>query len=212
GQTCWGRRERRLGSGPVTSDPSPTLTELAQSFALTDVHPQSLTRFARVHRARTIDGVEAVVKVAGVRSERVSAMARWQRDLAACGVPVVASLDLAVPNPQQVGEDWWVVYPFLDGAAYSGTAEQIETAGELLGLMHAADATPAGMRDYEWPDTSQQEVRDDLRTLEGVLAAQGDPAAFETVRALADRWWSQKRWLEERDADLPRCGLSSDYK
>lgn len=196
----------------MTSDHPPTLTELAQVFTLTDVHPQSLTRFARVHRARTTDGVEVVVKVAGTQSERVSAMSRWQRELAAGGVPVVAALDLTVPNPQQVGEDWWVVYPFLDGLAYSGAVEQVESAGELLGMIHAADTAPAGLRDYEWPDTSLQDVRDDLQTLERVLTAQGDPAAFESVRALADRWWTHKRRLEERDADLPRCGLSSDYK
>lgn len=212
GQNRLGSPRVQISVGPVTSDPSPTLTELAQAFELTDLHSESLTRFARVHRGRTGEGVEVVVKVAGAQSDRVSAMARWQRDLAAGGVPVVAALDLTRPNPQQVGEDWWVVYPFLNGAAYSGTPEQIETAGELLGLIHAADAAPAGMRDYEWPDTSQDEVRDDLQNLEGVLTAQGDAAAFGPVRALADRWWTHKSRLEERDADLPRCGLSSDYK
>ncbi|USQ77503.1 phosphotransferase enzyme family protein [Ornithinimicrobium cryptoxanthini] len=196
----------------MSNDDAPTLTELAQAFGLAQLHPDSLTRFARVHRGRTADGVDAVVKVAGSRADSVSAMARWQRDLAAGGVPVVAALDLAVQNPQQVGEDWWVVYPFLSGAAYAGTPEQIETAGELLGMIHASDSATEGMRDYEWPDTPHEEVLADLETLEGVLSAQGDPEALAAVRDLAGRWWENKEALEARDADLPRCGLSSDYK
>ncbi|WP_162802128.1 phosphotransferase enzyme family protein [Ornithinimicrobium murale] len=191
---------------------APTLTELAEAFGLVELHAESLTRFARVHRGRTTDGREVVLKVAGSRSDRVNAMARWQRDLATSGVPVVAALDLAVPNPQQVGEDWWVVYPFLDGAAYHGAPEQIESAGELLGRIHAAGAATEGLRDYEWPDTSHEEVLADLETLEGVLSAQNDPEAFAAVRDLGRRWWEHKDALESRDADLPRCGGSSDYK
>ncbi|USQ81954.1 hypothetical protein NF556_10025 [Ornithinimicrobium faecis] len=196
----------------MTEENAPALTELAAAFGLQDLQPESLTRFARVHRARTVDGVEVVVKVAGAQPERVGAMARWQRGLATQGVPVVTALELDRDNPQQVGEDWWVVYPFLDGAAYTGTTEQIESAGELLGLIHAAGASTEGLRDYEWPDTPHEDVVSDLETLEAVLTAQGDPDAFAAVRALADRWWDNKSRLEARDGDLPRCGVSSDYK
>lgn len=196
----------------MTDDDAPTLTQLADTFGLVELDPDSLTRFARVHRGRTAEGADVVVKVAGSSSARVRAMDRWQRDLAASGVPVVSALDLAAANPQQVGEDWWVVYPFLDAGAYTGTPEQIETAGELLGLIHAANSATEGLRDYEWPDTEHEDVLADLKTLEGVLTAQGDPEAFAAVSALADRWWQNKTRLEARDGDLPRCGVSSDYK
>lgn len=196
----------------MTEDTAPTLTELAVALGLHDVQPESLTRFARVHRARTADGQDVVVKVAGAQPARVGAMARWQRDLAGQGVPVIAALDLEGDNPRQVGEDWWVVYPFLDGAAYTGTPEQIESAGELLGRIHAAEVNTDGLRAYEWPDTPHEDVISDLETLEEVLTAQGDPEAFAAVRALADRWWENKTRLEARDGDLPRCGVSSDYK
>lgn len=196
----------------MSSDDAPTLTELTAAFDLVELDPQSLTRFARVHRGRTADGSDVVVKVAGSDSERVAAMARWQRELAAQGVPVVTALELDTANPQQLGEDWWVVYPFLEGAAYTGTAQQIESAGALLGLIHAADAGTEGLRDYAWPDTDHDDVVADLETLEGVLTAQGDQEAFAAVRDLAGRWWENKARLEARDADLPRCGVSSDYK
>lgn len=196
----------------MTDDATPSLPELAAAFGLINPEPESLTRFARVHRARTAAGQEVVVKRAGSMPGRVQAMAEWTRSLVGQGVPVVTPVQLEVANPQQVGEDWWVVYPFIDGSGYTATPEQIETAGELLGLIHAAEAATDGMRDYEWPDTSHADVTSDLATLERVLSAAGDPGAFAPVKALAARWWESRAELEARDADLPRTGVSSDYK
>lgn len=195
-----------------TQTKEPAVPDLAEAFGLRDVQPESLTRFARVHRARTSEGTEVVVKVTGRDPDRSRAMADWTRALAGAGVPVVTPVALPVDNPQQVGEHWWVVYPFQEGAAYTGTPEQIETAGELLGLIHAAGVEPDGLRDYEWPETAREDVDGDLEALGDVLSGQGDPAAIEPVRALAERWWQQRASLRGRDAELPRCAQSSDYK
>lgn len=201
----------------MTDDPTPSLAELTEAFRLTEVEAESLTRFARVHRARTAGGQPVVVKRAGSNADRVRALARWTRGLAAADIPVVAPVEGMVENPQEVGDDWWVVYPFVNGDAYAGTATQIETAGDLLGRIHAAgedvDGVYAvGLRDYAWPETARAEVDADLETLERVLTDQGDPDAFAAVRALGNRWWEHKDLLASRDADLPRRAGSSDFK
>lgn len=195
-----------------SSTASPTVPDLADAFGLTQLDDASLTRFARVHRGRTATGQEVVVKVAGSQEGRVRAMARWTRELLSRGVPVVTPQELAAANPQQVGGTWWVVYPFQEGQAYTGTPGQVDTAGELLGLIHAADVSTEGMRDYAWPDTAHEDVANDLVTLEGVLTAAGDPEAFAEVSALATRWWESRETLQARAGDLPQTGNSDDYK
>ncbi len=203
------RLSPRVGS--VTED-APTVTDLASAFGLAELHPASLTRFARVYRGRGADGTEVVVKVAGRHPGRVAAMVDWQRAVAAGGVPVVHPQPLRAPNPQQIGEDWWVVYPYVTGAVYSGTSQQIEAAGELLGLIHATDAPTEGLREYAWPETTTADVQADLQTLQTVLGTRNAAREWEAVQGLARRWSEQHMVLQARDADLPRCGLSSDFK
>ncbi|WP_265521567.1 phosphotransferase enzyme family protein [Oerskovia flava] len=199
-----------MSAAPEPADSSPTVTDLAEAFDLHDVEPTSLTPWARVYRARSTDGVPVVVKRTAARADRAHAMARWTRSLAATGVPVVVSIG----DPRQVGEDWWVVYPWAEGAAYEGTVEQIRAAGDLLGRLHAAGgsgggAETAGLRSYEWPTTDADDVASDLATLDVVLADHPELAA--SVRALGQRWWD-RALPALRDADLPRTGVSSDYK
>lgn len=205
----------------MTSDPSaldtsaagasPTYLEhLRRAFDLSHLDPVSLTRFARVHRGITAEGQDVVAKVTDRRSE---AMARWTRALAAADVDVVT----VVVGPREVDGEPWVLYPLIEGEAYSASTEQIRAAGDLLGRMHAAPVPTDGLRAYSHPDTVRSDVDGDLETLHGVFAGHLPPAeastALEGIASLADRWWKHS-WpsLKDRDAELPRTGVSSDYK
>lgn len=208
----------------------PTPAQLRDAFGLDTVRHESLSPWARVHRGRTGDGTEVVVKRTAGSQERATAMAEWTRMLDGDGIAVVTPVALDAANPQPVagsgaGEDeapdWWVVYPFVPGRSYTGGPGSVEAAGDLLGRIHAAQPAPslaARLRPYAWPDTERAEVDEDLGTLEQVLAQHGGDgtgAAFDAVRALAERWWGNA-FPQLRAADdvepLPRTGVTSDYK
>lgn len=202
-------------SGPTESSVSQvpaagTVEVLRELFGLASLDPESLTRFAQVHRGRTPNGENVVVKVTDRHAE---AMARWTRALAERGLPVVSPSR----GPLEHAGEHWVVYPFIEGGEYDGRDEQIRNAGELLGRLHASDAPTDGLGEYRHPGTLRAEVDGDLATLHAVFDEKfpADEArrADENIAALAERWWSRS-WplLKERDAELPRTGVSSDFK
>jgi hypothetical protein len=187
------------------SDPGPTTEELAAAFGLRDLAPASLSAWSRVFRARVPDGRPVVVKRTATQAAKAAAMAAWTRAARAAGFPVVAPADLDVPNPQQVGSDWWVVYPWVPGQAYRGTLGQIRAAADLLGRQHALAVDASGLRPYTWPEPDPADVEAELARLAGRVP---DPAP---LRRLADRWRSRSL-PALRAADLPHAGVSSDFK
>ncbi len=197
---------------------SPRPADLAAAFGLTGVRDESLSPWSPVHRAAAATGAPVVVKRTAARAD---AMAAWTRALAAYGVPVVTPQPLEAPNPQTIGEEQFVVYPFVEGRPYDAAVDSA-ALGDLLGRIHAAEV-PAdvlgALRSYEFPDTGRDDVDDDLETLAGrlpeMIGAEEGKRAVAAVRALADRWWgSALPALRAADAagELPRTGVSSDYK
>lgn len=182
---------------------------------------ESLSPYASVYRGRSRDGREVIVKRTASGEQRARAMAAWVRALHDAGIPVVTPVPVGSPNPQQVGKDWWVVYPYVDGRPFDGSDDDLRQAGELLGRLHAApvdDGVLSGLRYYEWPATSGDDVDDDLAVLDERLREHGGDRAEEsvqTVRALAQRWLTHSlpALLAAEDVDpLPRAGVTSDYK
>lgn len=165
---------------------------------------------------------DVVVKRTASSADRAAAMADWTRALHLAGISVVTPVDLASANPQQVDEDWWVVYTFIEGSPYkAGHLGHVRAAGDLLWRLHSAPVDPAvlgRLRPYEWPGTSREDVDHDLETRHGVSTSYlGDdaPSASATIRDLANRWWATSfPTLRNTDATepLPRSGVSSDYK
>ncbi|WP_150460143.1 phosphotransferase enzyme family protein [Nesterenkonia ebinurensis] len=196
-----------------TADSEATTGELAEGFRLSGMHAESLTRFARVYRAQTAAGEDIVVKRTPGDAGRTEALMRWTRSLDHAGIAVVIPAGLDVANPQEIHGEHWVVYPWIDGAPYTGTEGQIRQAGDYLGRMHAVEVPTQGMRTYSYPDSDYSEVVSDCRTLEGVLSSQGDTEAIEVIRELGRRWWQESLpGLKKHDDELPRTAVSSDFK
>lgn len=206
----------------------PDTQTLRHAFGLAEIEERSLSPWASVHRARSADGQEVVVKRTAGQGHRAAAMADWTRALAAAELPVVTPADLAAANPQAVpasqddGEpDWWVVYPFVTGRPYAGTLDDIAAAGDLLGHLHAVEL-PGNLRDrlrpYAWTDVTHDAVEGDLETLDAAFAQNVPHRATDastTVHTLAERWWtvSLPALVAADDKELlPRAGVTSDYK
>jgi hypothetical protein len=187
------------------SDAGPTTEDLAAAFDLHDLDPASLTPWARVFRARTSDGRPVVVKRTATKAANAVAMATWTRAARASGFPVVAPTDLGVTNPQQLGSDWWVVYPWVAGEAYRGTLDEIRSAADLLGRQHTLAVDASRLRRYTWPEADPADVEAELARL-----ARRIPD-LQRLRSRADRW--RARSLPAlRAADLPAVGVRSDFK
>ncbi|GAA1137245.1 phosphotransferase enzyme family protein [Ornithinicoccus hortensis] len=190
-------------------------TDLAAAFDLTTVEPDPLTRWAPVFRGTARDGAPVVVKRTATEEGRARAMAGWTTRLRGAGLPVVAPYDAGTPNPQQVGQEWWVVYPFEAGAPYAGGRDQLAAAGELLGRLHAdpVRVDDLGLREYAFPDSTEEDMEGDLVTLERVLGEQGEAGLAGSVATLGRRWWRDSLpVLRDRADDLVRTGVCSDYK
>src|SRR5699024_10030773 len=115
-----------------------------QTFALSSIDTASLSPWACVHRARTTGGRDVVVKRTASSQQRAEAMAGWTTALARAGVRVVTPVDLEVPNPALIEQEWWVVYPFIDGRGYDAAGPgDVRAAGALLGQIHAAPVDAA---------------------------------------------------------------------
>lgn len=181
-----------------------TAQQAAAVLGLVALDADSLSPWSPVHRARTPDGREVLLKHAADRG-RAEAMASWTRAAAAAGIPVVTPVPLEVANPQQIDDVAWVVYPFVHGEPYRGTAEQLAAAGDLLGRLHACSAPGTGLREYSWPDHDPDAVEADL----AAIAEKTDNTA---VRSVADHWQTALPRLRAADADLPRAVVSSDWK
>ena len=193
---------------------------IARTFGLRDVHPESLTKWAAVHRARSSTGLDVVVK----RTSKTypEGIAAWTSALAAAGLPVVSPVGLGRPNPAQLGEDWWVVYPYVDGRPYVGGVEDAAAAGDLLGRLHAVEvpvSIASGLRPYRFPTATYEEGLADLATLNRHLPAalgvgRAEPLLAE-LSALYERWWATAlpRLIEADATDpLPRTAVCSDYR
>ena len=187
------------------SDEEPTTETLAVAFDLTDLEPRSLTPWARVFRARDAQGRLVVVKRTAGQARNALAMAAWTRAAADAGFPVVAPCKLGSANPQPVGTDWWVVYPWVPGDVYTGELEQVRLAGDLLGRQHALAVDASKLRPYTWPQVDEASMDADL---EALAARVPD---LTVLRSLATRWLGVSL-PALRVADVPSVGVSSDFK
>ncbi len=180
---------------------------LATAFALRTLDDTSLSRWSSVYRAVAADGSPVVVKRAASPRERAEALAAWTRAAAAEGISVVVPHETGTRNPQPIGEDWWVAYPFVEGRPYAADAEDLRAAGVLLGRLHASDLAEDGLRRYDWDGPDESGVEDDLETLADILPR--DAVVAEVGRVWRDEALPALRAARE---ELPVAMVSSDFK
>ena len=179
-----------------------------EHFAAEDVAEESCYPFAPVFRCR-VGGREAVIKRTRSTSASASAIAGWTTELAAHGVPVVWPLPTRVSNPVRIGEETWVAYPFVEGERYTGTPEQVELAGALLGRIHAATSTVTAPP-FSWPDPDGESIAADQVGLRATLGAH----APEHVARLSElvALFPKEVLPIVRGAGLPSVSAVMDYK
>ena len=100
--------------------------------------PVRLHRQSAVFRVRDRRG-DWVVKRTGMVHSGPLPIDRWLCHVHDRGAMVVRAAAGFGANPRVLEDgDGWVVYPFIEGAAYAGAMTDIEEAGALLGHLHVA--------------------------------------------------------------------------
>ncbi len=132
--------------------------------------------------------------------------------LAANDVSVVTPVKGISPNPKQVQNDIYVVYPFIDGDVYIGEPEQIQAAGALLGQIHALSPSvnTYQLKPYDVYDFYDSEVEDSIRNITN-LTKQHD-VAIHTSRLNEKLIQIVNQQETIKDIGLPHVATPHDYK
>lgn len=172
----------------------------------------SLYPFAPVFLVEAEAG-DVVLKRTRKPFERALALADWERELASRGVAVVEPVPEIPENPREVGEDVWVVYPYVEGQPYEAAWSQLRDAGALLGRMHAVLEPAPGLVAMDWEAPAPEDLEEDMEALAALPFRHEAPWAEAIAATVAD-------WLDDHpdclarlsEAGLPEADCSWDYK
>lgn len=141
----------------------------------------------------------------------------WTRVLAGEGIGVVTPDKRFNPNTVKNSDEIWVIYPFVSGSKYSGTKEEIISAGRLLGKIHTCNAEmDFGLHvftlDSYYDDDFQDDVYSDLESLYKHYAGEERISrAIENRMEKANEFFSNV-WPSLPVLQLPYCNGIWDYK
>ena len=129
--------------------------------------PESIYPFSPVYRV-TGEKEGFIVKKTQRPIERAQRMMRYTNNLKEYGIDVVTPVNLNEENPQSIGGDVYVVYPFINGAQYSGKEEEIIAAGRLLGKIHnlSPKENTFELEEYDVYDFNKDEVIESVKNIE----------------------------------------------
>ncbi|MET3698706.1 spectinomycin phosphotransferase [Bacillus oleivorans] len=129
--------------------------------------PVSIYPFSPVYRV-TYGERLVIVKRTQRPFERAQNLMRFTLFLRDNGIKVVTPVPLNYDNPQTIGEDTYVVYPFIEGSMYSGKDSEIYQAGKLLGQIHIhlPEENLFRLKEYEVFDFKEEEVTKSVEEIE----------------------------------------------
>ncbi len=182
-----------------------------EHFGVTPVQALSCYAWAPVFPAEW--QVQRVVLKRG-SPRRPEAVAGWCRLLASVEVPVVTPVDLPVANPAVIGEQAWVVYPWVDGRRYRGSGADIAAAGDLLGRIHAAPEPESPLHHLAWFEYTPAEAAADLDRLAArfALHAPGDASRLLARLGPLGRDFLTVTTPAVREAGIPVASVCGDFK
>lgn len=180
--------------------------EFTQENSIERIYP-----YAPVYKIQT-QSAQYVIKQTRSDLRESQHIASFLKQLANHNLPIVSPATLASTNPKLVGDDVWVVYPFIEGEKYTGKPEQILAAGQLLGKIHAHSSSDnhEKLGEYDAFDFESNEIESDFSTIkEQLLATQSmiDTPYFDSL--LKQTLLTQ---TDLKGIPLPKTATPYDYK
>ncbi|WP_339226340.1 phosphotransferase [Oceanobacillus sp. FSL K6-2867] len=128
------------------------------------------------------------------------------------GINVVVPVKLKMDNPQTIGDETFVVYPFISGKDYAGKDREIYEAGRLLGNIHhlspAENVFQLGM--YDVYDFTIDEVVESVKNIDKHAKHNDFKLNTELLHRRLIQIVSQQEVLQH--ASLPMVMTPHDYK
>ncbi|KMK76193.1 phosphotransferase [Alkalihalobacillus pseudalcaliphilus] len=142
--------------------------EVLEKFNLkTKEEPISIYPFSPVYKFG-----EQIIKRTAYPLEKAENLQKYLTFLQSKQIDVVKALELNdAKNPQELGEDCYVVYPFIEGTSYSGKDEEIIQAGQLLGKLHKHSPinNHFDLPVYSVFDFNEQEVLESMEAIQNYI-------------------------------------------
>ncbi|MCK5124849.1 MAG: aminoglycoside phosphotransferase family protein [candidate division Zixibacteria bacterium] len=145
---------------------------------------------------------------------RAENLLNWTKSISDDSIKVVTPIDSISPNPVEIDDKVWIVYPFVRGILYSGIPEHLIGAADLLGRIHAHQPEiDFGLPRFTWDnfdDDYNKELEGDLSNLNALgkkLNLDSTPALVKKIELfLTDKLPQLKKH------DLPLVNATWDYK
>lgn len=153
-----------------------------------------------------------IVKRTQFPLEQATNLIKYTMKLESNGIPVVTPVKLMSENPQQIDDDCYVCYPFIDGANYNGTNDEIVQAGELLGRIHKFSSTNNAfqLEQYNVFDFYQHEVDDHVEKIKTFADSYSVDIDIEILKKRLYQAVDNQEHL--KDASLKWIETPHDYK
>ncbi|WP_078596489.1 phosphotransferase [Evansella clarkii] len=142
--------------------------KILESFGFkTDEEPKSIYPYSPVYRVRG-EKYDFIIKKTQRTIERAQRLIYFTKYLKENGIKVVTPVDTKRDNPQQIGGDIYIVYPFIVGGTYTGTNDEIYDSGRLLGEIHrlSPEVNNFDLPKYNVFDFNIKEVHDSVQNIE----------------------------------------------
>lgn len=177
--------------------------------------PEHIYRFSPVYKFQASRRA-LVCKKTRSTVEGAKHIARWLRYARRLGIRVVAPISLPVENPLELAPgDVRVVYRFIPGQPYTGSAQQLRAAGRLLGRIHRAPnpkvrALGSELQRYSFARLSRRRVAPALARLPEVFSRAGLTFKAKPLLCACDRAAARSALL--RHAEIPWTHTVWDFK
>lgn len=172
--------------------------------------PISIYPFSPVYRITQPKG-EFIIKKTQHPMLKANRLMAYTTSLNESGIDVVIPVSMTTENPMAIGDAMYVVYPFIEGNAYSGLDHEIHEAGKLLGRIHALSASDNefNLSSYDVYDFNEKEVEDDIEKITENSSAYD----IEIPPKLKDRLMQAVHNQEGlNQAELPHVATPYDFK
>jgi len=128
------------------------------------------------------------------------------------GIPIVTPVDLHTSNPQQIEEEVYICYPYIDGTTYRGVGTEIKQAGELLGKIHLLSSrdNSFNLNKYDVFDFIHEEVDEHVKEIAKNAATWTIDFDFQGLRNLL--YTAVENQEKLKNASLIWIETPHDYK
>ena len=153
-----------------------------------------------------------IVKRTQFPIEKAASLIKYTTNLERNGIPIVTPVKLPSENPKQIDNDCYICYPFIDGANYKGTNNDIVQAGELLGRIHKLSSTDNvfNLEKYDVFDFYDHEVDDHVEIIKNYVDSYPVDIDIQNLKKLLYKAVYNQAYL--KNASLKCVETPHDYK